>query len=64
MAIDEATIPPSEIAIHICQLCRKNIASGLDAKGFPASCEPCRQKPRRSGSARKRKASAGKRRRP
>lgn len=64
MATQETTIHPFEIAIHICQLCRKDIASGLDAKGFPASCKPCRPKRRRTSSARKRgKTSGGQRRR-
>jgi hypothetical protein len=41
MAIDEATIPPFEIAIHICPLCRQHIASGLDSNGLVATCNGC-----------------------
>jgi hypothetical protein len=60
-----AHIIEQEIKLHICQRCKRDIASGLDAKGFPTTCKACRPKCRRSGSARKRgKASAGKRRRP
>jgi hypothetical protein len=45
MATDDGTghpleIPP-EITLHICPACRKDVASGLDAKGFPARCRAC-----------------------
>jgi hypothetical protein len=51
-----ATSDSTIIAIHICPACRKDIASGLDAKGFPACCKPCRPKRRRTAAARKRGA--------
>jgi hypothetical protein len=51
MATEEDTAHPPEIAIHICPLCRKDIASGLDVKGFPAKCRACSPKPRARGRA-------------
>jgi len=40
-------------AIHICQICQDDIASGLDPKGFPKPCKDCdrlmRKKPSRKG---------------
>jgi hypothetical protein len=59
-----AHIIEQEIKLHICQRCKRDIASGLDAKGFPTACKGCRPKRRRSGSAKGRNASARRRRRP
>lgn len=58
--------PGTEIKIHICPLCRKDIAAGLDAEGFPTACKACRSRKRRqSESARNRgKANRGQGRRP
>ena len=41
----------TDIAIHICQLCKEDIAAGLDAKGFPNVCEKCQRKPHRTAQA-------------
>jgi hypothetical protein len=30
-----------EIAVHICPMCRKDVASGRDAVGLPALCPTC-----------------------
>ena len=51
MATHEATTHPFEIAIHICTLCRKDLASGLDGKGFPTNCKACRSNRRRTGTS-------------
>lgn len=31
----------TDIKIHICQICREDIASGTDAKNFPLPCKAC-----------------------
>jgi hypothetical protein len=33
----------TEVAIHICQLCQADVASGLDKNGFPTVCKDCRR---------------------
>ena len=33
--------PTEEIALHVCPKCRKEVASGWDARGLPALCSTC-----------------------
>jgi hypothetical protein len=33
----------SDIAIHICPMCKKDIASGKNTRGLPALCAACEE---------------------
>ena len=33
-----------DIAIHICPICRKDIATGRDTRGLPALCIACEER--------------------
>jgi hypothetical protein len=33
--------PTEETALHICPRCKRDIASGRDARGLPALCSTC-----------------------
>jgi len=36
----------TDIAIHICPMCKKDIATGRDTRGLPALCTACEERDR------------------
>lgn len=51
-----------EIQLHICQRCKRDVASGLDAKGFPVLCKSCRRELRKSSGMGARKPASRRKR--
>lgn len=47
----------AEVKIHICQVCQDEIATGLDARGFPKPCKTCKKSRRVHSKARRTRAS-------